>query len=74
MRQKNQAIRNDIYDELLKAYPSWQSSSDIAKKLGIPTHIVRYYLEDMFNAQGYPPRVVRITYSKPRRKEYKAIP
>ena len=74
MRPKNEAIRNAIYDELLNAYPSWQSSSDIAKKLGVPARVIRHYLEEMFNTQGFPPKVSCTTYSRPRRKKYKAIP
>lgn len=74
MRQKNQAIRNDIYDELLKAYPSWQSSSGIAKKLGVPTHIVRYYLKDMYNSNNYHSKITYLKQSNPTRYLYKAIP
>lgn len=74
MRQKNQAIRNDIYDELLKAYPSWQSSSDIAKKLGVQTRIVRYYLKDMCNSTNYRKKMTYLKQFNPIRYSYKAIP
>ena len=75
MRQKNQVIRNAIYNELLNAYPAFQTSSDIAHILGMPTHKARYYLEDMYIRQGYPPKVVRIKHLIPRRRIiYRAIP
>ena len=75
MRQKNLVIRSAIYNELLNAYPTFQTSSDIANTLGIPTYKARYYLEDMYKSQGFPPKVVRIKYSIPRRRIiYRAIP
>ena len=79
MRTKNQIIRDVIYDEVRKAYPSWISCSDIAKSLkksfssAISSRKVRYYLDDMFFSQGYPPKLLRCKQFRPRLNEYKAI-
>ena len=77
MRPKNNAIRNDIYNELKNAYPQWLTCADIAKRLGIPSsyaYRVYYYVEDMFWTQGFPPTIARLKQYRPKRNTYKAIP
>ena len=77
MRPKNYAARNDIYDELKKAYPQWLTCTDIAKRLGIPSSYTRkvyYYVEDMFWTQSFPPKIARLKQYRPKRNSYKAIP
>ena len=57
MRPKNYAIRNDIYNELLRSSPRRLSCAEIASGLGIPlsyTHNIYYYIEDMCKTQGFP--------------------
>ena len=79
MRTKNQIIRDDIYNEVRNAYPSWITCSDISKSLKnvytwtISPQMVRYYLDDIFFSQGYPPKLLRCKQFRPRLNEYKAI-
>lgn len=79
MRKKNQIIRDVVYEEVRNAYPSWVTCHDIARSLKkiytrtISPQMVRYYLDDIFFSQGYPPKLSRCKQFRPRLNEYKAI-
>ncbi len=74
MRRKNQVIRDDIYKELLSVYPKCLTSSAAAKNLNLPTHVVRYYLEDMYKSKDPFRKMSCFQYYKPKHNEYRAIP